>query len=404
MEDIMELNNRQSRIIQNIDRAASEIIEASHQIHDHPELGYQEVFASNLLTEILQKHRFQVEKGFADIETAFCARKGSGSGPRVAFLAEYDSLPGIGHGCGHNIIGTSALAAGIGLGAVIEETGGDVWVIGTPAEETDGAKVTMVERGVFNNIDAALMVHPHDGNYYITESLAMDCIEITFTGKPAHAASAPWEGKNALDAMILTFNNINALRQQIQPDARIHGVIVDGGKAPNIIPDFTMAHFYVRAKKRRYLNELVEKFKGCVQAGASATGTQMTMRYYENSFDDMLSNVTLAKRVRDYMVEALGVKSFHRSPDTFGSVDMGNVSHVTPAIHILVDIAQGKPLVPHTAEFHVAAGTPYAEETTLKAGKALALTGYDILTQPEFLEQARAEFTTALGRPPARSG
>ncbi|MBN1537505.1 MAG: M20 family metallopeptidase [Anaerolineales bacterium] len=399
----MELDNRQSRIIQNIDDAASEIIEASHQIHDHPELGYQEVFASNLLVEKLQKHGFQVEKGFVGIDTAFCARKGSGKGPRVAFLAEYDALPGIGHGCGHNVIGTSAMAAGIGLGAVVEETGGDVWVIGTPAEETDGAKVTMVERGAFNNVDAALMIHPHEGNYYVTESLAMDCIEIAFTGKPAHAASAPWEGKNALDAMILTFTNINALRQQIQPDARIHGVILDGGKAPNIIPDYTMAHFYVRAKKRSYLNELVEKFKACAQAGAHATGTEMSLRYYENSFDDMLSNLTISERMRDYMSEILGMSPILRAPENFGSVDMGNVSHVTPAIHVLVDIAQGKPLIPHTVEFQVAAATPYADGTLIKSGKALALTGYDLLTQPEFLEKAREEFTKEMGKPPARS-
>lgn len=399
----MELDNRQSHIIQSIDNGASEIIEASHQIHDHPELGYQEVFASNLLIEILQKYGFQVETGFAGIETAFCARKGSGVGPRVAFLAEYDALPGIGHGCGHNIIASSALGAGIGLGALIEETGGDVWVIGTPAEETDGAKATMVERGVFNNIDAALMIHPHEGNYYITESLAMDCIEIAYTGKTAHAASAPWEGKNALDAMILTFTNINALRQQIQPDARIHGVIMDGGKAPNIIPDYSMAHFYVRAKKRSYLNELVEKFITCAQAGALASGTQMTMRYYENSFDDMLSNVTISERMRDYMSDILGMSPIHRAPESFGSVDMGNVSHVIPSIHVLVDIANGKPLVPHTVEFQIAAGTPYADEVTIKSSKALALTGYDILTQPAFLEQARIEFTAALGKPPARS-
>ncbi len=399
----MELDNRQSRIIQTIDHAAEEIIQISHQIHDHPELGYQEVFASRLLVEMLEKQGFQVEKGYAGIETAFCARKGSGVGPRVAFLAEYDALPGIGHGCGHNIIATSTLAAGIGLGALVNETGGDVWVIGTPAEETDGSKVTMVERGVFNNVDAALMVHPHEGNYFVTESLAMDCIEIAFTGKPAHAASAPWEGKNALDAMIMTFNNINALRQQVQPDARMHGVIVDGGKAPNIIPDFTMAHFYVRAKKRSYLNDLVEKFKACAQAGALATGTQMTLRYYENSFDDMLSNLTLSERMRDYMVDNLGTQPFRRAPETFGSVDMGNVSHVIPSVHVLVDIAQGKPLTPHTVEFQVAAGTPYADETTLKAGKALALTGYDILTQPAFLEKAQAEFTAVLGRPPAKS-
>lgn len=399
----MELDNRQSRIIQHIDNAASVIIETSHQIHAHPELGYQEVFASNLLVEILQKFGFKVEKGFAGIETAFCARKGSGSGPRVAFLAEYDALPGIGHGCGHNIIAASALGAGIGLGSIIKETGGDVWVIGTPAEETDGAKATMVNRGVFNNIDAALMAHPHEGNYYITESLAMDCIEIAFSGKTAHAASAPWEGKNALDAMILTFTNINALRQQIQPDARIHGVILDGGKAPNIIPDYTMAHFYVRAKKRSYLNELVEKFKVCAQAGAAASNTQMTLRYYENSFDDMLSNVAISERTRNYMENILGMSPVRRAPETFGSVDMGNVSHVIPSIHVLVDIAQGKPLIPHTVEFQVAANTPYADETTIKSGKALALTAYDILTQPDFLEKARAEFTAALGKPPARS-
>lgn len=399
----MELDIKQSHIIESIDNAASEIIEASHKIHEHPELGYQEVFASNLLTEILHKYGFQVEKGFAGIDTAFCAKKGGATGPRVAFLAEYDALPGIGHGCGHNIIAASALGAGIGLGAVIDESGGEVWVIGTPAEETDGAKVTMVERGVFNNIDAALMVHPHEGYFYVTESLALDCIEIAFTGKTAHAASAPWEGKNALDAMILTFNNINALRQQIQPDARIHGVILDGGKAPNIIPDYTMAHFYIRAKKRSYLNELVEKFKACAQAGAAASGTQLSMRNYENSFDDMLSNITLSERVRDYLVENLGVQSFRRAPDTFGSVDMGNVSHVTPSVHILVDIAQGKSLVPHTTEFQAASGTPYAEETTLKAGKALALTGYDILTQPDFLEKARQEFSAVLGKAPAKS-
>lgn len=399
----MELDNRQSRIVEHIDKAAPVIIEVSHQIHEHPELGYEEVFASNLLEETLEKYGFQVEKGFAGIQTAFCARKGSGKGPRVAFLAEYDALPGIGHGCGHNMIATSALGAGIGLGAVIEETGGDVWVVGTPAEETDGAKATMVNREAFNNIDAALMIHPHEGNYYITESLAMDCIEIAFTGKTAHAASAPWEGKNALDAMILTFTNINALRQQIQPDARIHGVILDGGKAPNIIPDYTMAHFYVRAKKRSYLNELVEKFKACAQAGAQASGTQFTMRYYENSFDDMLSNVAISERMRDYMVDTLGMTPVLRAPESFGSVDMGNVSHVVPSIHVLVDIAQGKTLIPHTIEFQQAAATPYADETIIKSGKALALTGYDLLTQPEFLEKARAEFTATLGKPPKRS-
>ncbi len=235
---------------------SANIFSISHRIHDNPELGYQEKFASGLLCDTLEQHGFTVEREYVGISTAFCARRGNGQGPRVAFLAEYDALPGMGHGCGHNIIATSALSAGIGLGAVIGELGGEVWVIGTPAEETDGAKVVMVQKGAFNQIDAALMIHPHAGYYYTTESLALDALEVEFFGKPSHAAAAPWEGVNALDAMLMTFNSLNALRQQIRPDARIHGIISNGGAAPNIIPDHTMARFYLRAKQRSYLNEL----------------------------------------------------------------------------------------------------------------------------------------------------
>ena len=207
-----------------------------------------------MLADTLEELGFTVERGYAGIATAFRARKGTTKGAHVAFLAEYDALPGIGHACGHNMICSSALAAGIGLGALIDrldsESIGEVSVIGTPAEESEGGKVLMAERGAFQDLDAALMVHPLDGNYYIAEALAMDSWEVEFFGKSAHAAAAPWEGKNALDALILTFTNINALRQQIYPEARIHGVIVDGGAAPNIIPEYTRARFHVRAKKR----------------------------------------------------------------------------------------------------------------------------------------------------------
>jgi amidohydrolase len=302
------------------------------------------------------------------------------------------------------MIATSALSAGIGLGVVVEQTGGEVWVVGTPAEETDGAKVVMVERGAFKAVDAALMIHAHDNNYYLTESLAMDALEVQFFGQPAHAAAAPWEGKNALDAMLLTFNNINALRQQVRPEARIHGVITKGGAAPNIIPEHTVGRFYVRARTRRYVDELVEKFKACVQGAALATGTRFEIRDYENPFDDMVNNHVLAERMRDYFTEALGSRPFLRAPDSFGSVDMGNVSHVVPAVHVLIDIAEGKPLIPHTPEFQQAVATPYADKAILRAGKAMALTGYDLLTDAEFLESARVEFSTNLGYPPATSG
>jgi amidohydrolase len=398
----MELDHRQKRIIAAIDAAAECIWSVSHQIHDRPELGYQEMFASSLLVETLESFGFNVEMGFAGMTTAFRARKGQGGGPRVAFLAEYDALPDIGHGCGHNIIATTALAAGIGLGAVVEELAGEVWVVGTPAEETDGAKVHMVNQGIFNDVDAALMVHPHMGSYMLTESLAMDAIQVEFFGKASHAAAAPWEGINALDAILLTFNNINALRQQIRPDARIHGVIVKGGVAPNIIPDHTIARFYVRAKQRAYLNELVDKFKACAQAAAQATGARVEFSNYESSFDDMLNNLSLAQRMRDYLEDVLGSQKLQRAPSHFGSVDMGNVSHVAPGVHILFDISDGQVISPHTHEFCASAVTPYADAALVRAGKALALTGYDVIHDSEFHRAVKAEFATTLGHTPAR--
>lgn len=347
---------------------------------------------------------FYVERGFAGIPTAFCARKrGKKDSPRVAFLAEYDALPELGHACAHNLISTAALTAGVGLGAVVEDLEGEVWVVGTPAEETDGAKVNMVNDGFFNEVDAALMIHAYEGNYTEIESLAMDAIEVEFFGHASHAAAAPWNGVNALDAIILTFNNINALRQQMRPDARIHGVIVNGGAAPNIIPDYARSQFYIRAPKRADLNKLVEKFNNCVMAAAQATGTRVKINNYENSFDDMVTNVTLANHMRNYLVEVLGSAPFQRSPEAFGSADMGNVSQVVPSAHVMIDIANGKSMSLHTPEFCEAACTPYADEAVIRAGKALALTGYDLLTKPALLEAARKEFEKTLGYPPKHS-
>lgn len=395
--EMKSLSAHQVQILQKIDAVAEIMLDVSHQIHAHPELGYEEIFASGLLSQTLQDQGFDVEKGFAEIPTAFCARRGNRNGPRVAFLAEYDALPEIGHACGHNMIATSALAAGIGLGSVIDEVGGEVWVVGTPAEETDGSKAVMVKRGVFKGVDAALMIHPHENSYYLTESLALEALEVQFFGKASHAATAPWEGLNALDAMIQTFNSLNALRQQIHPDARIHGVIIKGGTAPNVIPDHTIGRFYLRAKSRRYVDELVGKFKACVQASAMATGTQFDVRVYENPFDEMVNNLSLAERMRDYFTQVLGSPPFQRTPDTFGSVDMGNVSHVVPSVHVLVDIAQGASLTPHTPEFQRAAVTGYADAAVIRSGKALALTGYDLLSDVDFMSRVRADFVAGLG-------
>ena len=398
----MDIKALRARALEAIEGARPIVLSVSHGIHDRPELGGEERFASGLLADTLEAAGFAVERGFAGIPTAFLASKGKAGGVRIGFMAEYDALPVIGHGCGHNLICSSALAAGIGLAAVAYEAGGEVAVVGTPAEETDGAKVRMSEIGAFDSLDAALMIHPYSGNYYVTESLAMDAIELAFTGKPAHAAASPWDGLNALDAVIMTFNAIGALRQQMRPDARVHGIITEGGTAPNVIPERTVARFYVRAKTRAYLDELVGRFMDCARAAALATGTKLASRNYEASFDDMVNNVALAQRLRDRLLEQ-GSGPFERAPDSFGSIDMGNVSHRVPAVHVLVDIANGASIPAHTTEFRDAAATPYADEALIRAGKALALTGLDAMTDSAFLESARAEFAASLGHRPPRA-
>jgi amidohydrolase len=387
----MKLDAHQEKILAVVDAAAEQILSISHQIHERPELGNQEFFASGLLAETLEGHGFMVQRAFAEMPTAFCACKGSGEGPVVAFLAEYDALPEIGHGCGHNIIATSALAAGIGLGSVVEYVPGKVWVIGTPAEETAGAKVHMINGGYFEGVDAAIMIHPFSGNYMAAEALALSARKVAFYGRPSHAAAAPWEGVNALDALIMLFNSLNALRQQIRSDARIHGIITKGGSAPNIIPEHTEGLFYIRSKHRHYQDELLTKFRNCAQAAALATGCRFEIERFEEDFDNMVNNLPLAERMRDYMVEALGSGPFEHSPEHFGSSDIGNVSHVVPAIHLMIDIAQGEPCFPHTREFARAAVSPYADAAILRAGKGMALTGYDVFTKADLLQRARKQ-------------
>lgn len=390
----MELNRSQIEAAAAIDAARDDIVAASRAIHDRPELGGQEVFAQKTLVTLLEKNGFKVECGTAGIPTAFKAVKGREGGHRIGFLAEYDALPEIGHGCGHNIICCAAVSAGIGLGAAVEKLGLDAEAVvyGTPAEETNGAKVEMARKGIFDDLDAALMIHPNSGNYYITESLAMDALELEFKGRPAHAAAEPWEGRNALDAMVVFFTAINALRQEIRPDARIHGVIVNGGSAPNVIPDHTVAHFYVRAARREYVDELRTKFEDCAKGAALCTGTSYSIHPYETSFDEMRNNECIASRVKDYLEGALGAGAFRRAPESFGSVDMGNVSRVRPAVHVLVDITNGRKIAAHTREFRDAAATPYAFDQMIRAGKAMALTGLDLIEDKAFLLKAKTEF------------
>lgn len=235
-------------LIQSIENNKEHYIQTSHSIHENPEIGNEEFFASDLHINSLINEGFTVDKAVAGHETSFYAIKNSGKpGPSIAFLAEYDALPGIGHACGHNIIGTSSIAAAIALSKVVAKTGGRVIVLGTPAEEggpNGSAKGSFVKHGYLKDIDAALMLHPGGKTTYSQDTLAVEPLDFKFYGKAAHAATSPENGINALDAVIQLFNGINALRQQLPPDVRIHGIITDGGDAPNIIPEYAAARFY----------------------------------------------------------------------------------------------------------------------------------------------------------------
>lgn len=381
------------RIIDEIQRCQEDFNNISIYIGENPELGHEEFIACATLTEELKKHDFQVEIGTCGLATAFTATYDSGKpGPVIGFMAEYDALPELGHACGHNLIGTMGIAAGIGLSKVLHETGGKVIVFGTPAEETKGGKVTMAEAGIFDQLDVAMMVHPLDSYMKSGSSLAMDAIQFEFFGKAAHAAASPHMGINALDAVLQTFNSINALRQHITSDARIHGIITEGGKAANIVPDYAVAQFYVRAANRDYVNELVEKVKKCAEGAALQTGATVTSSFYEFSYDDMITNNGLSTVFTEQLVE-LGVneEEIYSQRDGSGSLDMGNVSQVVPSIHPYIKICN-EAYACHTHEFREAAMSGQGREAMILGAKAMALTGFEILTNGELLKQIKAEF------------
>ncbi|MCM3708830.1 MULTISPECIES: M20 family metallopeptidase [Cytobacillus] len=380
-------------IIEKIDELQEEFNKISMYIGENPELGHEEYKACKVLTEELKNHGFTLEIGTCGLPTAFTATYDSGKeGPVIGYMSEYDALPEVGHACGHNLIGTMGIAAGIGLSKVIHETGGKVIVFGTPAEETKGGKVTMAEAGIFDALDAAIMVHPLDNYVKSGTSLAMDAIQFEFFGKSAHAAASPHLGINALDAVLQTFNSINALRQHIKQDARIHGIITEGGKAANVVPDYAVAQFYVRAAKREYVNELVEKVKKCAEGAALQTGAEMKWSNYEYSYDDMVTNSPLSEAFNKELI-SLGVneEEIMEQKDGSGSLDMGNVSQAAPSIHPYIKICN-EAYACHTHEFREAAMSDQAREAMILGAKAMALTGYEVLTNKELLQKIKAEF------------
>lgn len=381
---IMELKERYAEIFE-------ELKDLNKYLFENPELGLKEFKARDKHCELLQKYGFFIEKGYCGIETAFLANYiGEKPGPRIAYLAEYDALPEIGHGCGHNILGVTSSAAGILLREFVNIYGGEVLVIGTPAEETDGAKVAMVKAGAFKNVDLVMMVHPTSGNIHLrsTSSQAMEALKFIFKGKTSHAAGSPHLGVNALDGVITLFNTINALRQQILPSDRVHGIITNGGEAANIIPDLAIANFYVRSRNKKELDILLEKVKNCAKGAAISSGTKLEIENYETSFLDLITNKTLMS-IYEESLKDIGIKKIEDSEDS-GSTDAGDVSHVCPTIHPYMPLY--KDVISHSRELAMCTIEDGAYKGMEEAVLALTLTGIKLLKDEKLIDRIKLEF------------
>jgi len=386
----LDIENLKASVIGMIDAHRHLLSELSLKIHSNPELGFQEAKASAWLTQYLEENGFSIERGIYKLPTAFRGSYGRGK-PAIAILAEYDALPKLGHACGHNLIAASAVGAGVASKPAIDQFGGSILVVGTPAEELYGGKAIMADRGAFDNVDIAMMVHPGTRDTATAPSLACVTLEVDFFGKAAHAAARPAAGINALEAMLLSFAAINSLRQHIKNKARIHGIITDGGEAANIVPAHSAGSFIVRAEDDAYLNELKQKVLNCFIGAATATGARLEYRWGDISYATMRNNLILAKLFRQNM-ESLRRKMQLYDPDKgMGSTDMGNVSQLVPSIHPSVAIAPVE-VVTHSPEFASAAASEAGIQGLLDAAKALALTVTDLVANPGIVAKIKEEF------------
>lgn len=399
---VTEIDLEQAIIVA-VDEASPALIELSTFIHSNPEIGLEELKASGACADFLAANGFDVERGVAGLPTAFTATAGKGDGPVVAFLAEYDALPGLGHGCGHNLIALAAIGAGLGLASVIDKIGGRVVVFGTPAEETVGGKIIMADHGLFAGVDVALGSHPADSRAICPtvegsgQALACQAVEITFTGKAAHAAADPYNGVNALDALILTFNGINALRQHVKSDARIHGIVTRGGEAPNVIPDDAAGLFYVRAATTAYMTVLVEKVTNIARGAALMTGASVKVDLTEEAYSDLITNHTLARSMKKHL-DALGLRMKDAEPEEgSGSTDWGNVSYLVPSVETEFPILE-RECTWHSNDVVEASVSEMGLTNAVTVAKALALTGLETIVDETLLRAAKEEFASSLAK------
>ncbi|RIO37412.1 M20 family metallopeptidase [Staphylococcus pasteuri] len=380
--------SEKQNILDYIENNKYEYVEMSHSIHERPELGNEEIFASRTLIDTLKANGFEIETDIAGHATGFIATYESDKeGPVIGFLAEYDALPGLGHACGHNIIGTASTLGGIALKQVIDHIGGSVVVLGCPAEEggeNGSAKASYVKAGIIDDIDIALMVHPGNETYRTINTLAVDVLDVKFYGKSAHASENADEALNALDAMISYFNGVAQLRQHIKKSQRVHGVILDGGKAANIIPDFTHARFYTRATSRKELDVLTEKVKQIARGAAIQTGCDYEFGPIQNGVNELIKSPKLDDLFEKYateMGEAVIDDDFG-----YGSTDTGNVSHVVPTIHPHIKIGS-RNLVGHTHRFREAAASLQGDQALIKGAKIMALMGLELINDTSLFNE-----------------
>ncbi len=390
----MDATEAKQRVARAIDDQRDVLLELSHSIHSHPEENFAEHHAHDLLTNALERFDFSVVRGAYNLPTAFEAKKGSGD-PTVAVFCEYDALPGIGHACGHNIIAAAGIGAAIGAAAVVEELEGGLVVLGSPAEEGGGGKVFMTERGALDNVDAAMMVHPADVDLRWMTTIAIQQLKITWNGEAAHAAAHPWDGRNALDAAVLGYMNVAALRQHIRPEERIHGVFTDGGDKPNIVPATASMHWFIRAANLERLETLKPRVLAALVAGADATGCTADVEWIEPAYADLLRNRSFEEL---YAANSADLGREVHEPgvrgDVVGSTDMGNVSHVVPSIHPMVAVSPPGVGI-HTPAFTDCAASVSGDDGVLDGAKAMAMTIVDLWTSSDAMEAITADFRSA---------
>lgn len=386
--DIDDLKQRISSVI---DSVAGELVEVSHEIHARPEQNFEEHFASELLARVATRHGLTAERGVYGTDTSVAAE--AGSGPLVCVMSEYDALPDIGHGCGHNVIAAAGLGAAIALGAVAGDAGGRLRWLGTPAEEGGGGKIVMARHGALDDVELAMMVHSADADLTQIDAIALQQLVVEYHGTEAHAAAAPHMGRNALDAAVLGYMGVAALRQHIRPTERVHGIFTVAGEKPNIVPREATTEWYVRSDTISSLNELKPRVLSALLAGASACGCTTDHRWVGDAYADLVSNnpaallyAANAGRTGRQVVDPRA--GGHR---VVGSTDMGNVSHLVPSIHPMIASAPRGSVI-HTAEFAAQSVSEMADRAVVDGAKAMAMTAIDFWTDPEIRRAVRDDF------------